>query len=107
MVRLLIGLMLLFPVHMHDRADLDDYFSHLQSRKGSQCCGLSDGLAVKDPDWDTENGHYRVKVWGEWLIVPDEGLVDGPNKYGPAIVWPYRDSVGIPRIRCFLPGAGT
>jgi hypothetical protein len=34
-------------------------------------------------------------------------LVTEPNKYGPAVVWPYMDANGATQIRCFLPGAGA
>ena len=34
-------------------------------------------------------------------------FVTEPNRYGPAVVWPYMDSNGTIYIRCFLPGAGA
>ena len=44
---------------------------------------------------------------GAWIEVPETALIKEPNKYGPAVVWPYRDIDGVTQIRCFLPGAGT
>ena len=34
-------------------------------------------------------GHYRVRLNGEWIVVPDNAVVTEPNKFGPAVVWPY------------------
>jgi hypothetical protein len=48
-----------------------------------------DGFSVSDVDWDTEDGHYRVLLRGEWINVPNSSVVTEPNRYGPAVVWPY------------------
>jgi hypothetical protein len=52
-------------------------------------------------------GHYRVRLHGEWIVVPDNAVVTEPNKFGPAVVWPYMGTDGQTQIRCFLPGAGA
>ena len=62
---------------------------------------------MQDVDWDTQEGHYRVRIQGEWIVVPDAAVVTEPNRFGPAVVWPYNDRYGNTRIRCFIPGAGT
>ena len=80
------------------------WFDHLSSGNG-MCCSFADGLSVNDVDWDMQNSHYRVFLHGEWIIVPDSAVVTGPNRYGPAVVWPYLGSDGNLNIRCFLPGA--
>jgi hypothetical protein len=85
---------------------LRDWFDHLASDKG-MCCSFADGLSVSDVDWDMQDGHYRVLLHGEWIDVPDTAVVSGPNRYGPAVVWPYMDDKGNTNIRCFLPGAGA
>ena len=54
-----------------------------------------------------QEGHYRVRIEGQWLVVPDAAVVTEPNRFGPAVVWPYTDRYGNTRIRCFIPGAGT
>lgn len=107
----------------HANDPLHEWFDQLASGKGL-CCSFADGETVKDVDWDTaqscENGsggsgmqsvpvchqHYRVRLKGEWIVVPDNALVTEPNKYGAAVVWPY-ESEGQTLIRCFMPGAGT
>jgi hypothetical protein len=30
-----------------------------------------------------------VRLDGEWIVVPDNAVVIEPNKFGPAVVWPY------------------
>jgi hypothetical protein len=55
----------------------------------------------------TLHGHYRVRIYGQWFVVPDEAVVTEPNRFGPAVVWPYNDRYGNTQIRCFMPGAGT
>ena len=50
---------------------------------------------------------YRVRLKGEWIDVPPNAIVKEPNRYGPAVVWPYQDVDGKTKIRCFLPGAGV
>ena len=80
-------------------SSLKEWFDHLASRNGL-CCAFAD-------DWDTQDGHYRVRIQGEWIVVPDAAVVTEPNRFGPAVVWPYIDRFGTTRIRCFMPGAGT
>jgi hypothetical protein len=85
---------------------LKPWFDKLASGKGL-CCSFADGVRVEDVDWDTQDGRYRVRLNGQWITVPDTALVTEPNKYGPAVVWPYQDTEGATQIRCFLPGAGA
>lgn len=89
------------------------WFDGLASGKGL-CCSFADGLSIEDVDWDTNgpkdergNATYRVRIKGEWIDVPPEAVVTEPNKFGPAVVWPYQDAEGVTQIRCFLPGAGA
>jgi hypothetical protein len=83
-----------------------DWFDNLTSSNG-KCCSFAHGFSVSDVEWDTDNGHYRVLLHGEWINVPNSSIVTEPNRYGPAVVWPYMDSNGNIYIRCFLPGAGA
>jgi hypothetical protein len=87
------------------KSPLKQWFDGLASGKGL-CCSFADGASVRDVDWDSQNGHYRVRLHGEWLVVPDAAVVTEPNRFGPAVVWPY-DEGGRTQIRCFIPGAGT
>jgi hypothetical protein len=109
-------------------APLKSWFDRLASGKGL-CCSFADGAQVDDVDWDTvcervglersrplpdgsrreqtENCRYRVRLHGEWIDVPPSAVVAEPNRFGPAVVWPYLDTDGAVQIRCFLPGAGA
>jgi hypothetical protein len=84
---------------------LKSWFDSLRSGKGP-CCSDADGFAVSDPDWDSLNGHYRVRLDGEWIDVPDDAVITEPNQFGRTMVWPVRGSWGT-TIRCFLPGSMT
>ena len=103
----------LLPAHVfaHDdgrfaASPLKPWFDKLASGKGL-CCSFADGLKVENVDWDTQNGRYRVRLNGQWIIVPEIAIVTEPNRYGPAVVWPYQDASGATQIRCFMPGAGA
>lgn len=95
--------------------DLHIWFDKLASGKGL-CCSFIDGVKVENVDWDTASvadasgqSHvvYRVRLGGQWITVPPDAVVTVPNKFGPAVVWPYQDADGTTQIRCFLPGAGA
>jgi hypothetical protein len=77
-----------------------------QVRHGIVCCDEADGWRFDDVDWESKDGHYRVRLYGEWVPVPDATVVTEPNRFGPAVVWPYLDTDGTTQVRCFLPGAG-
>jgi hypothetical protein len=89
---------------------LKGWFESLRSGKGP-CCSDADGTAVSDADWDTKDGHYRVRIEGQWWDVPDEAVIKEPNRAGRTMVWPiYYWAVGAPlrlEIRCFMPGTMT
>lgn len=85
---------------------LKDWFNGLRSLKGA-CCSFADGVSIRDVDWDTSGDHYRVRIDGDWYDVPDEAVVQEPNRLGPAVVWPYRGASGKWEIRCFMAGAQT
>jgi hypothetical protein len=104
---------MLVPNQLYARDDgrfanspLKGWFEHLWSRNGL-CCAFADGVGVQDVDWDTQEGHYRVRIQGKWFVVPDDSVVTEPNRFGPAVVWPYQERDGTTRIRCFIPGAGV
>ena len=82
------------------------WFDNLTSSNG-KCCSFADGFSVDEVEWDTDDGHYRVRLHGQWVNVPNSSVVTEPNRYGPAVVWPHMDRDGNVYIRCFLPGAGA
>jgi hypothetical protein len=85
--------------------ELKAWFDSLHSGKGP-CCSDADGTAVSDVDWESSSGHYRVRLDGEWIDVPDDAVITVPNRIGRTMVWPmYRDGKVTPR--CFMPGSMT
>lgn len=122
-VVLLVGVMLLVAAKAHDAAhpERTEWFKSLKSHKG-MCCDGFDALHLKDVDWETQNkdgSHYRVKVpktkedferaalgeevETEWEDVPDDAVVDEPNRDGSTLVWPLYGYMGV-NIRCFMAG---
>ena len=85
--------------------EIKAWFDTLRSGKGP-CCSDADGSAVSDVDWESGNGHYRVRIDGEWIDVPDEAVITEPNRVGRTMVWPIRGYGGL-TIRCFMPGSMT
>lgn len=85
-------------------SNLKAWFDQLASGNGL-CCSFADGVSIEDVDWDTRDGKYRVRLNGQWYVVPDAAVVTEPNKFGPAVVWPYQDASGATQIRCFLPSS--
>lgn len=89
---------------------LKPWFDSLKSGKGP-CCSDADGTALSDVDWQSKDGHYRVRIENEWWDVPEEAVLTEPNLAGKTMVWPiYYRSMGSPLrvdIRCFLPGSMT
>ena len=89
--------------HDHENPELNSWYESLRSGKGP-CCDGSDAKRVDDADWESKDGHYRVRIDGEWVDVPREAVVDGPNRAGRTMVWPYYQG-GHPKARCFMPGS--
>lgn len=82
---------------------LKSWFESLYSEFG-QCCSDADGSFLADVDWESDHGHYRVRIGDEWVVVPDGAVVTQPNRVGRAMVWKHYID-GHPRIRCFMPGS--
>jgi hypothetical protein len=83
------------------QSPLNSWFDSLRSGKGP-CCSDADGSAISDPDWESKNGHYRVRIEKEWIEVPGDAVITEPNRVGRTIVWPIKGALGI-SIRCFMP----
>jgi len=96
-----------------DKYDTDggmaDWLHSLQSAKAT-CCNGFDGHPP-EAVVQTRDGHYEVRIEGQWVRVPEDAVVTVPNKYRAAVVW-YAPSTSIDaygkatttyEIRCFLP----
>jgi hypothetical protein len=87
---------------------LRTWFEHLSSGKGL-CCAFADGFAIDDPNWmavsdaTKSHVHYRVRINGPWIDVPDDAVITEPNPVGNAMVWMVMGDFGM-SIRCFMPG---
>lgn len=96
---------------------LKGWFDGLKSKKGL-CCSFADGAVVEDADWKSQDGHYVVRLPdGNWYDVPDDAVINEPNRAGRTMVWPYTETgmtteggsspshaYTLTRIRCFIPG---
>lgn len=85
--------------------EIKKWFEGLKSGKGP-CCSDADGSALSDVDWQSLDGHYSVRINGEWIIVPDDAVLKVPNLTGRTMVWPMFYN-GRAVIRCFIPGSMT
>jgi hypothetical protein len=90
----------------YTNSPLKGWFESLHSRAGGPCCADADGTALDEVDWDTQDGHYRVRLQGNWVVVPDDAVITEPNRAGRTFVWPYYVN-GRAMIRCFMPGSMT
>jgi len=91
--------------YANSNPELKAWFDSLKSGKGP-CCSDADGTALSDVDWESHDGHYRVRIDNEWVDVPEEAVITEPNRIGRTMVWPIRGYVGV-TIRCFMPGSMT
>src|SRR5258707_1867929 len=81
---------------------LKSWFDHLASGKGLWC-SMADGESVADPDWESKDGHYRVRLENNWIDVPDDALITEPNRAGRTMASPMRLNRGI-SIRRLIAG---
>ena len=93
---------------------LKPWFESLRNKLGLYCCARADGHPLDDGDWDMKGDSYRVRLQGEWIVVPDYAVISSPNKFGKAVVW-FREGADIASgeihtvtgIQCFIPGSGV
>src|SRR6516162_9020318 len=109
---MLLNLVLLLLVRDDGRyasSPLKPWFESLRNGWGQSCCDLADGIEVVDGDWDTHDGHYRVRLASGWAVV------QGPNHSHKAVVWLWNEealkdeysTISASPIHCFLPGTGV
>jgi len=84
--------------------DIKTWIETLTDERGLPCCATADGGR---PDaWEMAPHHYRVKIHGVWLDVPDAAVIKATNRLGHAVVWSDSDGETM-GVRCFLPGPLT
>jgi hypothetical protein len=92
--------------------DIRNWVESLADGKGIPCCATADGAVPEEFTWDIGANHYRVKVYGQWVTVPDAAVIKGSNWLGHAVVWiayddPVFEAEPILSVRCFLPGPAS
>ena len=83
--------------------ELNAWLMGLRNKNTVPCCDGSDALRIEDADWESHGGHYRVRLEGSWVDVPDDAVVTEPNKAGVTLVWPWRVNGRLDHVRCFMP----
>src|SRR5262249_37753271 len=73
---------------------LQPWFESLRNKLGLYCCARADGHPIDDGDWDMKGDSYRVRLQGEWIVVPGYAVISSPNKFGKAVVW-FREGADI------------
>src|ERR1700693_5322205 len=87
------AILLSFPALARDldgryaQSPLKPWFDHLSSKKGP-CCSDGDGSAISDADWESKDGHYRVRIPDTrrpgdpmiWVDVPNDAVITEPNR---------------------------
>lgn len=98
------------PARAHDRErpELDAWYRSLHADNGATwCCDGSDAAHLADVDWESKDGHYRVRIDGMWWDVPEGAVITAPNRDGRTIVWMNGGYRGLTGVRCFMPGSMT
>ena len=89
--------------------EVKSWIENLANGSGILCCATADGVTPEM--WEIGAEHYRVKIYGRWVTVPNSAVIRGPNRLGHAVVWleledESDDPIDAlePIVRCFLPG---
>ena len=79
------------------------WFNSLSSKLALVCCSEADGRPAET--WDYDGDHYVVTVFGKTMAVPNDAVVQVPNRMGEAMVWTVPWGSHEPdSVVCFLPG---
>ena len=90
--------------HDNNSPEIRQWVTGLKNGTGVACCATADGWKPESVQWDMGTKGYKVMIEGVWVDVADDAVIRGPNKLGHAEVWYYHVD-GLPKVRCFLPGA--
>jgi hypothetical protein len=75
-------------------------------KTGALCCNEADGTYAEE---DIRNGVYWIRFQqtnGEWIPVPADVVIKGPNPNGTPVAWWYFLE-GEVQIRCYAPGGAV
>jgi hypothetical protein len=98
--------------YAHVAKNIRDWIESLTDTNGIGCCATADGLRPQAIDWNMAANHYRVKVRGRWIGVPNSAVIKEPNRLGYTVAWLEYDwdidtGEQTIRVRCFMPGAAS
>lgn len=93
--------------HDRERPELDSWYRGLHADDGAWCCDGADANHLADVDWESKDGHYRIRVDGVWWNVPEGAVISAPNRDGRAMAWLNGGYQGHTGVRCFMPGSMT
>ncbi|HYM31819.1 MAG TPA: hypothetical protein VEU47_10990 [Candidatus Cybelea sp.] len=93
--------------HDHEHPELDGWYHDLHAQNGAWCCEGNEATHLADTDWESKDGHYRVRIDGRWIDVPDGAVIAAPNRDGRTLVWPFYLNGERAGVRCFMPGSMT
>jgi hypothetical protein len=86
-----VGIMQFTPLQAKDYEKYDDispsvraWIESLTDNLRVPCCATADGLVPNA--WEMQKDHYRLKIFGVWLVVPDTAVVKSRNRLGNAVV---------------------
>lgn len=86
-----------------------EWVQGLTDKTGQGCCATADGHPA-EYEWDIADNCYKVRIEGQWYVVPAEAVIEEPNRLGYATVWYWweweLDGKKTHHIRCFLSGSG-
>jgi hypothetical protein len=98
---LIIILWHLVPVaHDREHPELDSWYRALHADDGAWCCDGADANHLADVDWESHDGHYRVRVDGRWWV-PTGAVISAPNRDSRAMAWMNGGYQGHIGVRCF------
>src|ERR1700722_366634 len=80
--------------------DIGAWFKGVMAPNGVPCCDIADGHRT---EYDFRDGAYWVPIEGQWMAVPERGIIrDRGHPVGQAVVW-YVHHRGSIIISCFVP----
>ena len=87
--------------------EISQWFREQKSpRSGAPCCNEADGTYAEEI---IRNGVYWTRFKqtnGEWIPVPADVVIKGPNRNGAPVAWWYFFE-GEVQIQCYAPGEGV
>lgn len=83
--------------------------NQMSPKTGGSCCSEADGTYAEE---DIRGDHYWTRFPasnGVWVQVPEDVVINAPNRNGAAVVWWYfeastDDGSMVLKVRCYAPG---